>query len=112
MEEEVRHLAGERHEQHPRAARPPLGKEAGYCVVAGEGAIQRTRLRNQEHREQRLGPVTSYSSAETRWNTGVGQVMRGLSRATMSVVKDFHQPTGEKSAVSDNFSPPAESCRR
>ena len=38
MEEEVRHLAGERHQQHP-AARPPLG-ERGRLLCGGraEGA--------------------------------------------------------------------------
>ena len=36
MEEEVRHLAGERHEQHPARRAHRWGKEAGYCVVDGQ----------------------------------------------------------------------------
>jgi len=56
MEEEVRHLAGERHEQHPARQAHRWGKEAGYCVVDGQKVpIRRTRLRTPEHREQRLG---------------------------------------------------------
>src|SRR5450756_2680663 len=56
MEEEVRHLAGERHQQHPARRAHRWGKEDGYCVVDGQKVpIQRTRLRTQENREQRLG---------------------------------------------------------
>src|SRR5271157_900707 len=36
MEEEVRHLAGERHQQHPERRAHRWGKEDGYCVVAGQ----------------------------------------------------------------------------
>jgi hypothetical protein len=32
MEEEVRHLAGERHQQHPARRAHRWGKEDGYCV--------------------------------------------------------------------------------
>src|SRR3972149_7702840 len=40
MEEEVRRLAGERHEQHPGRQAHRWGKEAGYCEGGGqEGAI-------------------------------------------------------------------------
>src|SRR5713101_10154282 len=56
MEEEVRHLAGERHQQHPERRAHRWGKEDGYCVVDGQKVpIRRTRLRSPEHREQRLG---------------------------------------------------------
>src|SRR5260370_27182423 len=56
MEEEVRHLAGERHEQHPARRAHRWGEEAGYCVVDGQKVpIERTRLRTPEDREQRLG---------------------------------------------------------
>src|ERR1700693_4533063 len=56
MEEEVRHLAGERHEQHPARRAHGWGKEAGYCVVDGQKVpSERTRLRTAEKREQRLG---------------------------------------------------------
>src|SRR4029077_10915817 len=36
MEEEVRPLAGEPHEQHPARRAHRGGKEAGYCVVDGQ----------------------------------------------------------------------------
>ena len=36
MEEEVRHLAGERHQQHPARRAHRWGKEDGYCVVDGQ----------------------------------------------------------------------------
>src|ERR1700759_1982601 len=45
MEEEVRHLAGERHQR--RAHR--WGQEDGYCVIDGQKVpIQRTRLRTKD----------------------------------------------------------------
>jgi hypothetical protein len=46
MEEEVRHVAGERHQQHEERRAHPWGKrEDGYCVIDGQkGPIQRTRL--------------------------------------------------------------------
>src|ERR1700675_1066433 len=89
MEEEVRHLAGERHQQHPARRAHRWGKEAGDCVVDGQkGPIQR--------RFQRSGRLE-----HAVW----AKLMRGLStRNYGAVVKDFHQAYGvEKSAVSDNF---------
>src|SRR5260370_8392621 len=65
MEEEVRHLAGERHEQHPARRAHRWGKEAGYCVVDGQKVpIQTTRLRNPEHPEQRLARYPFFHSRE------------------------------------------------
>src|SRR5437868_14915410 len=47
MEEEVRHLAGERHQQHAERRAHRWGQEDGYCVIDGQKVpIQRTRLRN------------------------------------------------------------------
>jgi putative transposase len=106
MEEEVRHLAGERHQQHPARRAHRWGKEDGYCVGDGQKVpIQRTRLRTPEHREQRLG---SYERLQRRGplEYGVGdKMMRGLStRNEGAVGKDFPEASGvEKSAVSDNF---------
>ncbi len=46
MEEEVKSLAGERHEQHGESRAHRGGKEAGYCVVDGQKVpMKRTRLR-------------------------------------------------------------------
>src|SRR5271157_577708 len=45
MEEEVRHLAGERHQQHPARRAHRWGKEDGYCVVDGQKVPIRRPLR-------------------------------------------------------------------
>ena len=56
MDEEVRPLAGERHQQHEGRRAHRWGKEDGYCVVDGQKVpIQKTRLRTKDKREQRLG---------------------------------------------------------
>ena len=106
MEEEVRQLAGERQQQHSGRRAHRWGKEAGYCVVDGQKVpIRRTRLRNQQNREQRLGSYELFQRSaplERRvWDT----MMRGLStRNYGAVVKEFQQAYGiEKSAVSENF---------
>src|SRR5437660_6077493 len=103
MEEEVRHLAGERHQQHPERRAHRWGKEDGYCVVDGQKVpIRRTRLRSAEHREQRLGSYELFQrSGQSVWD----KMMRGLStRNYGAVVKDFQEDYGvEKSAVSDSF---------
>ena len=106
MEEEVRHLAGERHEQHPARRAHRWGKEAGYCVVDGQKVpIQRTRLRSPENREQRLGSYELFQRRGPMEHAVWDKMMRGLStRNYGAVVKDFHEAYGvEKSAVSDNF---------
>src|SRR6266852_2565207 len=106
MEEEVRHLAGERHEQHPARRAHRWGKEAGYCVVDGQKVpIQRTRLRSPENREQRLGSYELFQRSGPMEHAVWDKLMRGLStRNYGAVVKDFHEAYGvEKSAVSDNF---------
>jgi putative transposase len=55
-EEEVRHWAGERHQQHQGRRAHRCGKEKGYCVVDGQKVpIRRTRLRTADKHEQRLG---------------------------------------------------------
>ena len=106
MEEEVRHLAGERHEQHEGRLAHRWGKEDGYCVVDGQKVpIKRTRLRNKENREQRLGSYEIFQRSGPLQKTVWDKMMRGLStRNYGAVVKEFHQAYGvEKSAVSENF---------
>ena len=52
MDEEVKSLAGERHQQHEQRRAHRWGKEDGYCVVDGQKVpIKRTRLRSGDHRE-------------------------------------------------------------
>jgi putative transposase len=106
MEEEVRHVAGERHQQDPDRHVHRWGKEDGYCVVDGQKVpIRRTRLRNKENREQRLGSYELFQRRTPLERTVWDQMMRGLStRNYGAVVKDFQAAYGiEKSAVSDNF---------
>ena len=80
MEEEVRHLAGERHEQHPARRAHRWGKEAGYCVVDGQKVpIQRTRLRSPENREQRLGSYELFQRSGPMEHAVWDKLMRGLS---------------------------------
>src|SRR5271165_4210969 len=106
MEEEVRHLAGERHQQHPARRAHRWGKENGYCVVDGQKVpIRRTRLRSPDNREQRLGSYELFQRSGPMEHGVWDKMMRGLStRNYGAVVKDFGEAYGvEKSAVSDNF---------
>jgi transposase-like protein len=106
MEEEVRHLAGERHEQREDRRVHRWGKEDGYCVVDGQKVpIKRTRLRTTGNREQRLGSYELFQRSGPLQQGVWDKMMRGLStRNYGAVVKDFSTAYGvEKSAVSDNF---------
>jgi putative transposase len=106
MEEEVRHLAGERHQQHSGRRAHRWGKEDGYCVVDGQKVpIRRTRLRSPENREQRLGSYELFQRSAPLEQSVWDKMMRGLStRNYGAVVKDFRVAYGvEKSAVSDSF---------
>jgi putative transposase len=106
MDEEVRHLAGEKYEQHEGRRAHRWGKEDGYCVIDGQKVpIERTRLRNSERREVRLGSYELFRRgtpvSEQVWD----KVMHGLStRNYEAVVRDFSEAYGiEKSAVSEHF---------
>ena len=106
MEEEVRHLAGERYQQHEGRRAHRWGKEDGYCVVDGQKVpIQKTRLRTKDKREQRLGSYELFQHSGPLQAGVWDKMMRGLStRNYGAVVKDFHNAYGvEKSAVSENF---------
>ena len=106
MEEEVRHLAGERHQQHEARRAHRWGKEDGYCVVDGQKVpIRKTRLRTPDKREQRLGSYELFQRSGPMQAGVWDKMMRGLStRNYGAVVKDFHNAYGvEKSTVSENF---------
>ena len=106
MEEEVRHLAGERHQQHAERRAHRWGREDGYCLIDGQKVpIQRTRLRTKDRREQRLGSYELFQRNGPREQGVWDKMMRGLStRNYGAVVKDFSNAYGiEKSAVSENF---------
>jgi putative transposase len=106
MEEEVRYVAGERHQQHAERRAHRWGKEDGYCVIDGQKVpIQRTRLRTKEKREQRLGSYELFQRSGPLEQGVWDKMMHGLStRNYGAVVKDFSTAYGiEKSAVSENF---------
>jgi len=106
MDEEVKSLAGERHEQHPGRRAHRWGREDGYCVVDGQKVpIRRTRLRTPDQREQRLGSYELFQRSGPMQAGVWDKMMRGLStRNYGAVVKDFQDAYGiEKSAVSENF---------
>jgi putative transposase len=106
MDEEVRHLAGERHQQHEKRRAHRWGKEDGYCVVDGQKVpIQKTRLRTKDKREQRLGSYELFQRSGPMQAGVWDKMMRGLStRNYGAVVKDFQDAYGiEKSAVSESF---------
>jgi putative transposase len=105
-EEEVRHLAGERHQQHEGRRAHHWGREDGYCVIDGQKVpIQKTRLRTKDKREQRLGSYELFQRSGPLQQGVWDKMTRGLStRNYGAVVKEFSNAYGiEKSAVSENF---------
>jgi len=106
MDEEVKSIAGERHQQHQGRRAHRWGQEDGYCVVDGQKVpIRRTRLRTADKREQRLGSYELFQRSGPMQAGVWDKMMRGLStRNYGAVVKDFQDAYGiEKSAVSENF---------
>jgi transposase-like protein len=106
MEEEVRHVVGER--SVPNAGRQAnrWGKEQGYCVVDGQKVpIERTRVRDKANREVKLGSYELFQRSGPLEAAVWDKMMRGLSTRNYGpVVKDFASAYGvEKSAVSENF---------
>ena len=106
MEEEVRHVVGERHAQNPERQASRWGQENGYCVIDGQKVpIQRTRVRDKEKHEVKLGSYELFQRSSPLQRAVWDQMMHGLStRNYAPVVKDFAQAYGvEKSAVSEKF---------
>lgn len=106
MEEEVRHVVGER--SVPDAGRQAnrWGKEQGYCVVDGQKVpIQRTRVRDNANREVKLGSYELFQRSGPLQAAVWDKITRGLSTRNYGpVVKDFANAYGvEKSTVSENF---------
>jgi putative transposase len=106
MEEEVRHVVGER--SVPNAGRQAnrWGKEQGYCVVDGQKVpIERTRMRDKANREVKLGSYELFQRSGPLQAAVWDKITRGLSTRNYGpVVKDFANAYGvEKSAVSENF---------
>jgi transposase-like protein len=106
MEEEVRHVVGERSVPNPGRQANRWGKERGYCVVDGQKVpIERTRVRDKANREVRLGSYELFQRSGPLEAAVWDKMMRGLSTRNYGpVVKDFASAYGvEKSAVSENF---------
>jgi len=106
MEEEVRHVVGERYAQNRERQNSRWGKEQGYCVVDGQKVpIQRARIRTQAKREVKLGSYELFQRRGPLQAAVWDKMMRGLSTRNYGpVVKDFVNAYGvEKSAVSEGF---------
>ena len=106
MEEEVRHVAGERHEQNPHRRAQRWGKEQGYCVIDGQKVpIARCRVRDKANHEVPLGSYELFQRSGPLQMAVWDKMMRGLSTRNYGpVVRDFAAAYGvNKSAVSDNF---------
>ena len=106
MEEEVRHVVGERSVANAGRQANRWGKERGYCVVDGQKVpIQRTRVRDKDNREVKLGSYELFQRSGPLEAAVWDKMMRGLSTRNYGpVVKDFASAYGvEKSTVSENF---------
>ena len=106
MEEEVRHLVGERYQPNPERQASRWGKEQGYCVIDGQKVpIARTRVRIKAGGEMKLGSYEMFQRSGPLQAAVWDKMMRGLSTRNYGpVVKDFANAYGvEKSAVSENF---------
>ena len=106
MDQEVCHLAGERHAQGDGGSADRWGTETGYCVIDGQKVpIQRQRLRGKNNQEVRLGSYELFQRQGPLQNLVWEKMTRGLStRNYAPVIKQFTEAYGvEKSAVSENF---------
>lgn len=106
MEEEVRSLAGRRH-QRDGGEVYRWGTEQGYCIIDGQKVpIPRPRLRNSRTKlEVPLGSYEMFQRGslveETVWN----RIMSGLTmRKYSDVIQQFTDAYGiEKSSISEHF---------
>src|SRR3954463_1235724 len=106
MEEEVRHLVGERNRPLPERTANRWGTERGYCVVMGQKVpVERPRVRSTEDREIRLGSYEMFHRGEPLTETVWEKLMLGLStRKYGQAVRQFTEAYDlEKSAVSEHF---------
>jgi putative transposase len=106
MEEEVRHLVGERSQSMPERTANRWGSERGYCVVMGQKVpLDRPRVRSTEDREIRLGSYEMFHRGEPLTETVWEKLMLGLTtRKYGDAVRQFTEAYGlEKSAVSEHF---------
>src|SRR3954468_964608 len=100
MEEEVRHLVGERNRPLPERTANRWGTERGYCVVMGQKVpVERPRVRSTEDREIRLGSYEMFHRGEPLTETVWEKLMLGLStRKYGQAIREFTEAYGlEKS---------------
>lgn len=106
MEEEVRQLAGDRHQPDGDRRAWRWGTEKGFCVVDGQKVpIDRIRLRTPQKSEQRLGSYELFRRNTPLDKAVWERLMLGLStRNYGAAVKQFAEAYGvEKSVVSERF---------
>jgi putative transposase len=106
MEEEVKHLVGERSQSIPERTANRWGSERGYCVVMGQKVpVERPRVRSTEDREIRLGSYEMFHRGEPLTETVWEKLMLGLTtRKYGDAIRQFTEAYGlEKSAVSEHF---------
>jgi transposase-like protein len=106
MEEEVKHLVGERSQAIPERTANRWGSERGYCVVMGQKVpVARPRVRSTEDREIRLGSYEMFHRGEPLTETVWEKLMLGLTtRKYGDAIRQFTEAYGlEKSAVSEHF---------
>jgi transposase-like protein len=106
MEEEVKHLVGERSQSLPGRTANRWGSERGYCVVMGQKVpVERPRVRSTEDQEIRLGSYEMFHRGEPLTETVWEKLMLGLTtRKYGDAVRQFTEAYGlEKSAVSEHF---------
>ena len=106
MDEEVKHLVGERSRPSPERTANRWGSEHGYCVVMGQKVpVDRPRVRTTANREVRLGSYEMFHRGEPLTETVWEKLMLGLStRSYGEAVRQFTAAYGlEKSAVSEHF---------
>src|SRR3954465_2432107 len=102
MEEEVRHLVGERNRPLPERTANRWGTERGYCVVMGQKVpVERPRVRSTEDREIRLGSYEMFYRGEPLTETVWEKLMLGLSmRKYGQAVREFSETYGVEKRVS------------
>ena len=105
MDEEVRHVVGER--SVPNAGRQAnrWGNEQAIVVDGQKVPIQRTRVCDRANRELKLSSYELFQRSGPLEAAVWDKITRGLSTRNYGpVVKDFANAYGvEKSAVSENF---------
>jgi hypothetical protein len=91
MEEEVRHVVGERYVQNRERQASRWGKEQGYCIIDGQKVlIAWTRVRGKTNGEVKLGSYELFQRSAPLQAAVWDKMMRGLSTRNYGpVVKDF-----------------------